>query len=503
MNDEKTNYSKTHYRLKVFATKANVSLALFCAVIILILVNYICAKHYFRVDISKTRYYALSEKTLNLIRNSKEVVNIVAFIRDKTPFSSDIRNLLKEYEYAAQKSGSLTINLTFVDPDRELTKAKRLSSEYGIQDRDIIVFDCKGRRKYVPARSVVEQDLTLKQTGDVVQGQTRPTAFIGEAVFTGALQSVLQSEVPVIYFLSGHGEHDINDFTSNYGYGLFTRNIRQENMNVKQLVILEGSQLPSDCSAIVLAGPQRKLSPHELTVLGNYLDNGGRLLILLNPKTNTGIDEILSKWGVRLYHDFVVDPALTTTSGGLVVYRYGEHPITRRTKGMITIFHTPRSIEPLPGYEEKAIAGADRPQVSVLVATSRSGWAEMGNDAVIKFDKDIDRPGPIPIAVAIEKGQSPIRVGIKSSRLVVIGDSHFLSNASIKGETGGNVDFGLGSLNWLVEREFSLAVGPKVPRTLSLQMGRNQIRTATIAILGVIPGLFAILGCIVWMRRRH
>lgn len=503
MNNVQKTSGKRHYRLRVLATKTNVCFELLCALIILMLVNYICAKHYFRWDISKTRYYALSEKTMNLIRNSKGIVNIVAFIREKTPFGSDIRNLLKEYEYAAQKSGTLTINLTIIDPDRELTKAKRLSSEYAIQDRDIIVFDCKGKRKYIPARSVIEQDITLKQTGNVIQGQTKATDFIGEAVFTSALQGVLQSKIPTIYFISGHGEHDINDFSSNYGYGLLVRNIRHENMNVKQLVVIEGGHLPSDCSTLVLAGPQRKLSAHEISLIGNYLDNGGRVLILLNPKINTGIDELLTKWGVRLYNDFVVDPSLTTPSGGLVVYKYGEHRIMRRVKGMITIFHTPRSIEPLPGYEQRTDTGADRPQVSVLVETSRNGWAEHGTDTVVKFDKDTDRPGPIPIAVAIEKGHAAIRVGIKPSRLVVIGDSHFLCNASIKTETGGNVDFCLGALNWLVEREFSLAVGSKLPRTLSLQMGRNQIRIASVTTLGIIPGLFAILGFIVWVRRRH
>ena len=53
------------------------------------------------------------------------------------------------------------------------------------------------------------------------------------------------------------------------------------------------------------------LSKASLNVLEGYLNSSGRLLVLLDSNYESGLDEILKKWGVSFTSGFVFDEAQT------------------------------------------------------------------------------------------------------------------------------------------------------------------------------------------------
>ena len=163
----------------------------------------------------------------------------------------------------------------------------------------------------------------------------------------------------------------------------------------------------------------------------------------------------------------------------------------------------PRSVEAVEGSSADAVTASDKPRVSVLAYTSE-GWAEMNlNENPARFHEGIDRKGPVSVAVAVEKGAiGGIDVEIKPTRIVVIGDSYFVSNGTLEKAVGGNVDFLLSTVSWLLERESLMAISAKSPYELSLDMNSDQLRWMTLSIIGILPGFMAFLGFIVWLRRR-
>ena len=164
----------------------------------------------------------------------------------------------------------------------------------------------------------------------------------------------------------------------------------------------------------------------------------------------------------------------------------------------------PRSIELIETSATQP-AQADQPRAVVLAANTKDGWAESDiNQKPPRFDAAVDRRGPIPVAVAVERGAlRDINVGIKPTRIVVIGDSYFVSNGGLSKAIGGNIDFFMSSMNWLVAREALLAIGPKPVTVLRLDMNRQQVKTAAIIILGAMPLAAALIGLMVWARRRQ
>jgi ABC-type uncharacterized transport system involved in gliding motility auxiliary subunit len=83
--------------------------------------------------------------------------------------------------------------------------------------------------------------------------------------------------------------------------------------------------------------------------------------------------------------------------------------------------------------------------------------------------------------------------------MVIIGTSRFVDNSSLG---GGNLDFFMNSLNWLLQREQLMAVSPKVPDEFHLDMSPSQQQAVYMLVIGGLPLLVAIIGFMVWLSRR-
>ena len=115
-------------------------------------------------------------------------------------------------------------------------------------------------------------------------------------------------------------------------------------------------------------------------------------------------------------------------------------------------------------------------------------------------DGDEESGTPPGIAAAVEKGPMPeIDVKIRPTRLVVFGDSDFVSNNAL---LAGNVDFFMSALNWLLEREELMAISSKAVEQTRLVMNRFQLRVVLWIVVVVLPLLVALVGGLVWVRRR-
>jgi ABC-type uncharacterized transport system involved in gliding motility auxiliary subunit len=168
------------------------------------------------------------------------------------------------------------------------------------------------------------------------------------------------------------------------------------------------------------------------------------------------------------------------------------------------MFYMPRAIDAVPGRNFVEGAAADEPRVYVLALTTEKGWVEMDLDeSPPRMDAKVDRPGPVPIAVAVEKGPvSGMDVEIKPTRIVVMGDSMFVSNWGLKSMFASNKDFFMSAMNWLVEREELMGISSRMPGDLRLDMDRDQLRMLFLIAVAGVPAIVAIAGIFVWLRRR-
>ena len=478
-------------RRRRVAMKLNNLVAFLLGAALLLMVNYLAYRHYARADLSRSTFYDLSDQSRSLLAGLSNRVDVAVVFAPDDALFEDVRFLIEVYERASDQ-----IQVEMVDPNLDLARARELKARYNLAEDSVVVFACADRIEVVFRRDLVSA------TYDSLEVPLEPSAvfFRGELMFSSAIKTVALAARPLVYVLQGHGEGDIESYDEYTGYSDIAQAMRHDNMSVRPLVLGERKTVPPDAAAIVIPRPAKKISQPELDILRDYLDRSGRMLVLLEPKWDGGLRPLLADWGVHIYDDLVVDQTRTLNGPELVVSEYGAHAITRSLSGVSTIFYFPRTVQPA-AESASGPDPADKPRVVALASSSAAGWAETDfSQKPLRFDPEFDRPGPVDVAVAVEKGPVPgIDLEIRPTRMVVVGDADFVSN---RGLSGGNKDLFLNMLNWLAEREALMGIAPKPFETYRLVVSRRQIRSLLAVVAGALPAAVAILGLLVWARRR-
>lgn len=481
---------------------ANLLVQTLAVVALVVMVNWLASRHYQRFDLTKTGYYQLADKTKQVLAALKEPVKVIVFLQphaagaEVEKIYEDVRNLLTEFQFF----GKDRLQVEYVDPYRDLARAQQLVNEYKFDPQNeagLVIFACGPRHKYVSAEGMVELDRSD------FGGDIRIKAFKAEGEFLSAIQTVTEESSPKVYFLSGHGERDPEDYDPRRGYSTLAGYIKRDNVTVEKWNLLEKQSLPADASALILAGPRFGYTEPEQTMLEQYLKSKGRLLVLLDPRQKSGLEPLLMRWGVWVDDDLVVAKGGMMLGAELLIVDalgkdYAPHPITSNLQNVNTTFPYARSVRRI---KEFVGAAADQPFVLELVKTPVGFWGETDLDAQRStFDPNSDISGPLSLAVSVELGNpQEVKVDIGVTRMIVVGTSTFVDNEHIP---SGNLDFFMNGLNWLLDRKHHVAVGPKVPQEFRLDMSPSQARAVYGLVVGGMPLAVAMIGLFVWSRRR-
>ena len=499
--------SKSPHKIKRLSIGLNVVVQVLAFTAIAGMINYVSFRHFKRWDFTRNQKYALAPLTKNLLASLKKPVKAVVFFPNAQAIAQDVSSLLREYEYASDRKVSIEI----VDPYRNLTRAKELSEKYKFGNTDnIVILDYEGKSKFVNAADMAEMD-----TSRAMFGQS-PTirAFKGEEAITSALLEITEERQNKVYFLAGHGEPAP---TSQELTALKTF-IDRQNIKLEPINLNNTDSVPQDTSAIVILGPRTDLSEREISLLSDYWgEKNGRLFVMLNPAMKT---PRLSEWitisGVTPQQDTVmrsgtmlaVERGQPTIKTGIVTTAVGIIPEQAKPvlKDIIGIDMELIGLSQSIGVDQTKTALV-RVRTTQLLSSPAEFWGETDNDP-----KDTQQPvndpakdhkGPLTLAVALEKGgvDDP-RVKVETSRMVLIGNAAFVSNDGLRQSAVG-LDFAINALNWLINREQLAGIPPKSKEAINLSLDEAHMSRIALAVMGVIPTFIAVLGLMVWWRRRN
>jgi hypothetical protein len=481
----------------------NTALSLVAVLALVVMTNYLGARHFKRWAISSRNPGDLSPLTQRVLAGVTNEIKITVYFSRREPLYEMTRDLLKSYRLANDR-----LSVELVDYERDPGAAQAIKAMYKLSDntdRDMVIFDCPGRGlKFVHETELSELDIQPLVTGQ--SRDIRRTAFKGELLFTSAIRSVITPRRLKAYFLQGHSEHDPQSTDKVSGYGEFARVLDENNIQHETLVLEGPTQIPADCSLLIIAGPVRPISPEVLEKIDRYLGQGqgGRLLMLFRFESllfkPTGLEALMGKWGVAVGRNVVLDEKLNQSGKDVVLANFSGHALIKPfIKSQIQLF-LPRSI----GRLSTIAAGADTPQVDVLAETSAAGRIVKDIRAGGAINPTPGDPiGPVSLMVAVEKGGiRNVSTDRGTTRLVVIGDSYLFGNETI--ERGANHQFASHSVNWLLAQSELLAdLAPRPIREFKLTMTVSQMSAAQWLLLAAFPGTVLALGGLVWLKRRR
>jgi ABC-type uncharacterized transport system involved in gliding motility auxiliary subunit len=471
------------------AVASSATAGIILAVALVGMLNWLSYRHYLRGDWTSSKIYSLSDKTKNVLKGIKDEVRVVVLMTPNTPLFTETKELLSRYEAVSPK-----LKVEFIDPERDPLRTKQLAQEFGVSAANTVVFASGGRKKYVTSDQLADYDYSGMQTGQ----PPKLKGFKGEEQFTAAVLAVVSPKVPKVYFVTGHGEHD-PDSVGEDGMSQLRELLKRDNLEVSKTTLLSGS-VPADCDLLVIAGPRTPLTDPEKSALSGYLEKGGRALVLLDPvlgaqQRPSGLEEFVKAYGVQVNNDLVIDPARKLPFfdvSAVYVTDFRSHPAVDGLQGLAVLLPVARSV---------TTTTAQGATSTILLTTSDKGWGETNLDLLIRTgqaQKDAkDTPGPVALGVAAQSEKDKDR----GWRLVVFGNSAFVTNAQIA--NAGNVNLGLNTVNWLAKQEQALGIAPRSPEQVQLFLSANQMRTVFLISLVGLPVFAVALGVAVWWRRRH
>lgn len=441
---------------------ANTLILTFIFLGILIFVNLLAFRHKHRFDFTEGGYFTLAPQTKKFVSNLPREVKLTAFFQTESPEKIAFSNLIAGYLEETDK-----IKLQYVDPD----KNPAVTKQYGVTTYGTIALESGAKETKI--QNTTEENIT------------------------NALLKVTRDEQKVIYFLEGHNESNISS-NENEGYATAKKNLEQDGFIVKPLLLLQSGEIPEDASVLVISGPKKPIQDEEKKIIDNYLNSGGAVFMLIDPKSSSGMETFLKKWGIELGDDIVIDPMSKLFGGDFaapVVNQYTKHEITSDFV-LATIFPIIRSVQGVP------VAGITTTE---LLKTGANSWAESDFiSGTVDYDEGKDTKGPVSVSVIATKNLDEKPNGDKPSlkaTLLVVGDSDFSNNRYTN--FSGNGNFFLNAVSWLAEEEQLISIRPRQRRSTPIQM--TQSRGNAIFILGIIvfPGLIATMGIRIWWRRRR
>ena len=430
------------------------------AIGIVILLNYLSNRYYKRFDATEGRLHSLSPQSIQIVQEMDEEIEVIG-VYPNGQRQDEFELWLDEYRAYTER-----IQYRYIDPIRQPGEADQLGWD-GYGGGLIVRRGERSQEVYTPD----EQDIT------------------------SALLRVSRDTEKAIYFLTGHQEHGPDDFEEQ-GYSQLGSLLEENNYRVEPLNLVVTDTVPSDASIVVVAGPQTPLLDEEKERLKSYLLAGGKALIMIDPGPETGINDVLDPWGVRIENQIVIDvqKGLSGDAVTPVIDRYLYSQITK---------DLPMVALPVacPIVHTEATGGsASDPSTDAtftpLAQSSDRSWAEVDLDNLedVAYDEGTDPRGPLTLIATIE-------TSTEETRIVLIGDSDFLVNSILRQIPNGQFLL-LNAVNWLAEEESLIAIGPKTNLPRRVQLSMVQEGAVCFGTLILIPAVIVIAGVVTWLRRR-
>jgi ABC-type uncharacterized transport system involved in gliding motility auxiliary subunit len=322
---------------------------------------------------------------------------------------------------------------------------------------------------------------------------------LSEQAISNALLRLNRLDNQLVVFLSGHGERNING-NGNLAYSTLNKQLTDMGFNLRSLNLLD-SNLPENTKLLVIAAPSDNYLPGEIEHIENHINNGGNLLWLSDPGEQYGLEDIARSFGLQLQGGVIIDnnPELRKTlniehPGIIPVTEYFPHLITNTIR-YNTLFPLARGISPLTNENT-----VNNWQAEALFNSTAKSWSETaGLQEEMTFNSASgDVAGPVTIAVALHRINEK-QTG--SQRLVVIGDSDFLSDTYIG--AGANLNLGLNIFNWLIGDDDFISVEAKPAADLKLALDDTQLIFIGFGFFLVIPLLLLLIGFRIWYVRKN
>lgn len=485
--------------------KKNALLAWVLALLVLavaIPVNLIFTRMDYNFDMTSNDLYTLSKTTTDYLQelDDKGIVVDVYFLQDMEKLKNDLewlalyRTLLAYQEYSC-------FNLIAFDPDLEPERLRKVNPEgvYNLTGGDFL-FIYKDMVKRLPGK-------LMYTYGFNKDNQLDRAEFRAENYFTGYIKTVVDGELPTVYFLEGHGEASLDEMTR------LATNLKNYNYGAKSLNLINAECVPEDAKILIIAGPTQDISEDEYDKIIAYTKEGGNVMALMTPNNTTtmysNLERLMSGYCIGMDYDRIsetdtarhasndpytflceIQPATDATEDedgdGI---REGDVTAELLNSNLKTYMPASRSFYSIYSSNYTTCS------IATQLLTASTAKAEPYGGTM----EDVDEKTGQQFALAMHSMDS-LR---NDSKLAVFGSSYIIMDESMKTERFiMPLQLVLSTITWMYNSDVDMNIANKDRTYDSLNVNSSKEASGLIALFIGYPVVITLIGVVIWLRRK-
>lgn len=487
------------------------SLAAFLIAILVLVVfvpiNLIVSYYDKSFDMTPSKQYTLTDKTLELLKNTSDKNIEIFFLYDEYQLkhAKDSHDFLSLYNTLIQLDKYENIKVEYFFPDKNPTLIEELnpSGALSINKGDVFV-RCDDVIKKIDATRLFQFDSNANLIGNSV-----------EELISGAITVVTGGSLPTIYFLTGHGEMTIND-----NYATFASILKSDNYDVAELDLSYVDTVPDNAAILMLAGPQQDITSDERQKINEYCEKGGSLAFFIAPVDSNGrfenIEEILEDFEIGIDYnlvketnsermlnnkDYVQDEYVFQTEFVPKTDAYTEDLTTEilnlvESSALVPGISNTRSLYKI----DKGSAFIEKSCLYKNISDTESGYTTIvesfgGDEESIKENKKLNN-------IALELGFYSINKST-GSKIIAIGTTDLIDEKAISPSVAVTQQLILNSVTWLYNSDVDMEIGSKTSSFDYMSFSSAEKAENTLRIFIIVPVCVALIGLFVWLKRRN
>ncbi len=475
---EVKNNKQTNKR-RNYKTQAIVELVLMLSV--LVFINLILSRYFFRIDLTKEKRYSLSAASINLAKKVDDVLYVKCYLQGEFPagfkrLSKSTREMLDEFR--AYSGGQ--IQYEFIDPfaEADAKKSGDIVQELGAKGLQPTSVQIKkddelSQKIIVPGAlfyykgKEIAVNLLKGQFGAAPEEVINSSIELLEYEIANALRKATENKVKRIAILEDHGELDKWDVAE-------AKAELEQYYDVKRIPLtMVPPQELNNYTGVIIAKPTTAFTEYDKFKLDQYIMNGGKVLwfidsqiadmdslqkepMFMSGSYQLNLDDMLFRYGVRINYNLVQDiqceaiPILAGMRNGMPQQKLlpwlfypaaapvVDHPIVK-------------NMDPVWFQFASGIDTTSNKRIRKTVLLQSSPYARAVpspvrvdlNMARVRPDPDMFTKGNIPLAVllegeftsifqyrmgASESSELPFKERISSNKMIVVADGDVIRN---------------------------------------------------------------------------
>ncbi len=477
-----------------------------------------------RLDLTADKVYAVSEETIDYVKNLDEEVDIAISVEP-----DDIKAILGTTEMmitetlAKYEGYSDKISVSYFDTTKDPDILSKYQEMYGGDIGSGCVIVSSGER--VKVYSILEMfDIDSEMYNYYMYGYCTfndiITGYKGEQLLTNAIMNVTDANVKTVGIIEYTGSEDALSyvFSATQGNinaieGLASRFDDNGYDVVRGLNATTGDFTEADCDIMVLPAPVGDLSEDAVKKLSDYLYNDGQYgkhMIYIADYTQgdtPNLDAFLKEWNITVSDSLVMDTdeylqSVTTvdtvsTGQNVLAPRVSiadtNYSGSLENTSLAIVAPFARAIK-----EEKLNNGK---VLYPLLTTSAGSTEYILSENANVTEEEAAAAGSRTVACVVQN-QVNVDGDILESDMLVISSMAMLDYYVLNDASYNNGAYFISALNTICGKEATTVIESKSVQAATIDITADQIDTIKWCVWLVIPGLVVIAGVIVAIRRR-